>query len=181
MAPSAGRLLRSAINDNCSQVSICWWLWIYFSCSLNYEILTHIWKFSSQLEEFTEFWRAESVPTAELVPHPLSTVLLSSSIWLPRFLSSLVTPLRILRSRESPQDIYNSPSEVMKSSILSSKPPSPVVVSSHISTELLWWNLEAQNLREESHSTEHHLEALLLQTCDNRDHFIFLYKHLANV
>jgi len=114
--------------------------------------------FSSQLEEFTEFWRAELVLTAESEPHPLYTVLLSLSIWLLRFSNSQVTLQRILRSRESPQDIYNLLSEVMRNLILSSKLPLLVVVSSHISTELLWWKLEAQSQRAESHITERLIE-----------------------
>ena len=114
--------------------------------------------FSSQLEEFTEFWRAELVLTAESEPHPLYTVLPSLSIWLLRFSNSQVTLQRILRSRESPQDIYNLLSEVMRNLILSSKLPLLVVVSSHTSTELLWWKQEAQSQRAESHITERLIE-----------------------
>lgn len=96
--------------------------------------------FSSQLEESIDSWRAESAPTVELEPLLPSTVLPSSSTWLLRFLSLLVTPLRISRWRESHQDIFNLPSEETKSSTPWSKLPSLAVVSFLTFTRLWSWN-----------------------------------------
>ena len=114
--------------------------WSIFCFTIKHQTSNYFLKiYSSLLEESTDSWRAESVPTAELVPHQQSTVLPSLSTSPLRFLSLLVTLPRILRSRELHQDISNLPSEEMKSLTLWSRPPSLVVVLSHTSTRLSSW------------------------------------------
>ena len=110
--------------------------------------------YSSLSEESTDSWRAESVPTAELVLHQQSTVLPSLSTSPLRFLSSLVTLPKISRSRELHQDISNLPSEETKSSTLWSKQPSLAVVSSHTSTKLSSWRPPRPRNEEDPHDSE---------------------------
>ena len=97
-------------------------------------------EFSSQLEESIDSWRAELVPTVELVPHQQFIALLFLSIWLLKFLSLQVTPQRILKSRESHQDICNLPSEETKSSTPWSRLLLLVVVSFLTFIRLWSWN-----------------------------------------
>ena len=90
--------------------------------------------YSSQLEESTDSWRAESARAAESEPHQPSTVPLSLSTWPLRFWNLQVTPPKISRLRESRQDICNSLSEVTRNWTPWSRLPSLAVVLFHTST-----------------------------------------------